>query len=75
MSYIKVKNPLDVEVKTGYKGEYFTLQPGETKSLPQGVAEQFTETYGFLELVAEEEVKEVVKETPKEVVEKKVVKK
>ena len=71
MSYIKVKNPTEKDVTTGYKGEYITIPSKEAKSLPQEVAERFMEVYGFLELVAEEGTKEEVQE----VVEKKAAKK
>ena len=65
MSYQKIYNPLEEPVTTGYKGEYFSIQPKETKSFAPEVVEQFLSTYGFLQTVEvepEKELKEVVKE-------------
>lgn len=76
MSYQKVFNPLDMDVTTGYKGEYYTIKSKETKSLPEVVAEQFLEVYGFLENQGDAvtEVKSAAPEEAKTEV-KKVVKK
>lgn len=66
MSYLKIKNPTDLEIKTGYLGEYYYLPAGETKSFPEDLAKRFIEVYPFL-MFASEEVKEVeeVKEIKK----------
>lgn len=56
MSYPKIYNPLEEPVQTGYKGEYFSIQPKETKSFAPEVAEQFLATYGFLQKVETAEV-------------------
>ncbi len=77
MSYIKIKNPLENDVMSCFRGEYITFQAGETKSLAEDAAQHFLETFGFLEVVAKEEAKEVTEEVKEEVVEvkKKVAKK
>ena len=83
MSYLKVKNPETVDVKTGYKGEYYTILAGEVKSLPEDLAQRFVEVYPFLEFAGDgardiPEVKVQLKEEGEEVKEvevKEVVKK
>lgn len=69
MSYQKIYNPLEDNVRTGYKGEEYIIDSKETKGFPTEVAEHFLEIYGFLQRV-ETEV-ETVKEVVKEVVAKK----
>lgn len=84
MSYLKVNNPENVDVQTGYKGDYYTILAGETKSFPEDLAQRFVEVYPFLKFAGEEardipEVKVQLKEegeATKEVEKpKKVVKK
>jgi hypothetical protein len=76
MKYLKVLNPIDREVKTGFKGEYYTIGAGKTESFPEDLAKRFVEVYGFLELSEEKEVtikevKEEVEKVEKEVKESK----
>lgn len=61
MSYLKVFNPIDKDVKTGYKGEYFTVKAKGTETFPVDLANRFVEIYPFMEFVTEEKV------TPKKV--------
>lgn len=75
MNYKNIYNPLDVDVKTGYKGEYFTIPSKKSESFPEDLVAWFKEMYPFLEL-KESEVKKEVKVEKKEdkvKVEKKVV--
>lgn len=77
MSYQKIYNPLEEPVQTGFKGEYFSIQPKETKSFAPEVAAQFLDTYGFLQRVETEEVtpESISSKTEKQVEEVKEVKK
>lgn len=63
MTYKKVFNPEAVDVKTGYKGQYYELAAGETKPFAADVAERFVEVYPFLKMsdYSEPEAKKEVK--------------
>lgn len=76
MKYLKIYNPLDEPVKTGYLGQEYVLEAKESRSLPADVVERFVGIYPFLEaseITLEKEVKEVVAKVEKEV--KKAIKK
>jgi hypothetical protein len=77
MSYLTVHNPEKVDVKTGFKGQYYDIPAGEKKSFPEDLANWFLETYPFLSIVPETKSPILEKETKPEVEEKvkKVVKK
>jgi len=72
LSYTKVKNPTDKDIKLNYKGENHFIGPRETKSFLEPVAKQWVTIYGFLQLEGKGEVEEEVDEI-KEVEEEKVV--
>lgn len=72
MSYLKVKNPETVNVRTVYKGQEYTLPAGETKSYPADAVAFMLGVYGFLTVVADEPAKIVVEKTVEPKVEEKV---
>ena len=67
MSYLKISNPTELVVRTGFLGEYYSIDAKETKSFPAELAQRFIETYPFLILSEKDEVVEKVKEELKEV--------
>jgi len=50
MTYITVKNPESVDVKTNYMGTWYELPAGKDDSFPEDVAHRLKEVYGFLVL-------------------------
>ena len=62
MNYKNIYNPLEVDVQTGYKGEYFTIPSKKSESFPEDLVERFITIYPFLELKEVKEVKEAKKE-------------
>lgn len=67
MTHKNIYNPLDVQVQTGFKGEYFTIPSKGTETFPSELVERFIGIYPFLEIreKAVEKVKEVkVEEKP-----------
>lgn len=48
MTYITVKNPESVDVKTNYMGTWYELPAGTDESFPEDVAHRLKEVYGFL---------------------------
>ena len=50
MTYITVKNPESVDVKTNYMGTWYELPAGKDNSFPEDVAHRLKEVYGFLVL-------------------------
>jgi len=76
MSYLKVINPEKVDVKTGFKGQYYTVPAGEEKSFPEDLAHWFVDVYPFLKLaeVTKTPVLEKVVEVVEAEVEEKEVK-
>lgn len=62
MNNKSIYNPLDTEVKTGFKGTMYVVGPKETKKFDEEVISRFIEIYPFLEVVVEvKEEKEVKK--------------
>lgn len=49
---IKIKNPLDEDLKLHFKGESYTLEAGVTKQFPADVATQWVVIYDFLTLTS-----------------------
>ena len=85
MTYITVKNPESVDVKTNYMGTWYELPAGKDDSFPEDVAHRLKEVYGFLvlggsktrdlpvEAPAIEEVEEVEEEAVEEEVKEEIV--
>lgn len=48
MTYITVKNPESVDVKTNYMGTWYELPAGKDDNFPEDVAHRLKEVYGFL---------------------------
>lgn len=68
MKYLKIYNPLDESVKTGFLGQEYVLGVKESRSLPADVVEHFVAIYPFLEvseIKLEKEIAEVVEKAEK----------
>lgn len=75
MNYKNIHNPLEVDVQTGFKGEYFVIPSKGTKSFPEDLVARFIEVYPFLEIKGAEREGVEVKVAKEVKVEKKVTKK